>query len=180
VSYRERRGRLFEVAHQVGGGFGGFFDFGDAVDGGIGARELVGEDVGVGADDAEKVVESMGDGFHAVGGEVTIAMGVESKFHLISHSEMSLSFLFGMGFEKRGVEQISGELIERQTMRGAGLLSLFVEILDRGVKESEDRNGGVFGANFLDDAQTLEAPSMKINGEGIPIALGEDAKQIRG
>lgn len=91
---------------------------------------------------------------------------------------MSLSFVFGMRSEDRGVQQFSGELIERKTLRRAGLLRLLIQILDGGIKESEDRNGGVFGADFLDDAQALEAPGMEINGQGIPTAGGQYAKEI--
>jgi len=63
-------------------------------------------------------------------------------------------------------------------MRGAGLLSLLVQVLYGGIKQSEDGNGRIFGANFLDDTQALKAPGMKINGQGVPVASGQQAIEI--
>jgi len=95
---------LLETAHEVGRGFGGFFDFGDAMGGGIGVAQVIGENVGVGADDTEKVVESVGDRFHATGGERSIVAGVAgSEIHRRTLSEMRLSFICGMGSEERDV-----------------------------------------------------------------------------
>jgi len=94
----EQRG-LFEVAHEVGGGFGGFFDFGDTMGRGLGVLQAIGEDVGVGADYAEKIVEGVGDGIDAIGGEAFIVARVDDGFHLGTLSEMSLSFVFGVGGE---------------------------------------------------------------------------------
>jgi len=54
----------FEEADQVGGGFGGFFDLGDAAGGVVGGVELIEEDVGIGVDDAEEIVDGVGDGIH--------------------------------------------------------------------------------------------------------------------
>jgi len=51
----------FEEADEVGGGFGGFFDLGDAAGGVVGGVELIGEDVGVGVDDAKEIVDGVRD-----------------------------------------------------------------------------------------------------------------------
>jgi len=51
------------------------------------------------------------------------------------------------------VKQVCRELIERQAMGGAGLLSLFVQILDGGIEERQDGNSRVFCANLLNDAR---------------------------
>ncbi len=167
------RRKLLEVAHEVGGGFGGFFDLGDIVGGGMGVGQAIGKEVGIGADHTEKIVEGVGDRFEAIGREAFIIARVDNKFHLRSLSEMRLSFVIGMGGDERGVEHVSGELIEREAMRGAGLLSLFVQILYGGIEQREDRDGRIFGANLLDDMQAVEAPGMKIDGQGIPAAVGQ-------
>jgi len=65
----------FEEAHQVGGGFGGFFDLGDAASGVVGGVELIEEDVGVGVDDAEEIVDGVGDGVN-FGDGATINRGL--------------------------------------------------------------------------------------------------------
>ena len=53
---------LFEVAHQGGGGVGGFFDFVEGARVGVWvSSELVREKIGVGGNDAEEIVESVGD-----------------------------------------------------------------------------------------------------------------------
>jgi len=42
---------------------------GETTSGVVGGVELVGEDVGVGVDDAEEIVDGVGDGVELVGGE---------------------------------------------------------------------------------------------------------------
>jgi len=70
------------VTHEFGGGFGGFFDFGDTMGGGIGAVQAIGEDISIGTDHAEKIVEGVGDSVHAMGGKAFIAAGVAgSEIH---------------------------------------------------------------------------------------------------
>jgi len=91
---------------------------------------------------------------------------------------MSLSFVFGVGGEERGVKHVGGQLIEREAMRGASLMGLFVQILYGGIEQSEDRDGRIFGANLLNDTQALVAPGMKIDGQGIPASGGEQTKEL--
>src|SRR5208283_1823832 len=124
------------------------------------------------------IVEGVRDRSNAIGGKALIVARVDSKFHRGSLSEMSLSFVFGMGGEERGVKHVGGQLTEREAMRGAGLLSLFVQIFYGGIEQREDGNGREVGANFLDDTQALEAPGMEINGQGVPAAGGQQAMEI--
>lgn len=70
------------MAHQGGGGLGGFFDFAEAARAWGGVFELVGEDVGVGGDHAEKIVESVGDDLIFGRRENGGAGGIESERHL--------------------------------------------------------------------------------------------------
>lgn len=67
---------LLDMAHEVGGGFGGFFDFVDTMRGGMGAVQAIGEDISVGTDHAKKIVEGVGDSVQAMGGQGFIATGV--------------------------------------------------------------------------------------------------------
>src|SRR5271157_570233 len=146
--------------------------------GGIGLRQAVGEEVGVGADHTEKIVEGVRDRSNAIGWKGFIVAGIDGQFRLGTLSEMSLTFNFGMGGEERSVEHVSGELIERKAVRGTRLLSLFVQIFYGGIEQREDGNGRVVRTNFLDDTQALEAPGMKINGQGVPAAGCQQAMEI--
>ena len=104
----KKREALFEAAHEVGGGFGGLFDFGDTMGGGMGVVHVIGKDVGVGTDHTEEIVEGVGDRSNAIGGKTGIVARVESEIHLGALSEMSLRLVFGMGGEERGVERVCG------------------------------------------------------------------------
>ncbi len=103
---------LFQVAHQGGGGFGGFFDFEQGTGFGGGAVESIGEDVGVGGDHAEKIVEGVSDDLVFGEGEGDAVGIVEGENHLWALLEDEV----GIGVRQDGndgtVKGIGGELIE--------------------------------------------------------------------
>jgi len=63
-------------------------------------------------------------------------------------------------------------------MRGARLASFIFQIFYGRIEQGEDRNGGVVGTDFLDDAQALEAPGMKIDGQGVPASGGKETIEL--
>jgi len=152
------------------------------VDGGIGVVEAIGEDVSVGTDYAQKIVEGMGDCVQATVGEAFLAVRVAGSEMQKRRAriEMSLGLVFGTDGEERGMKQLSGEVIERKAMRRARLESFAVQILYRRIEQSKDGNGRKLITNFLDDAKALEAPGMKIDGEGIPAPGGEETIKLTG
>src|SRR5215468_1443372 len=60
--------RLFELPHQVGGGLGGFFYFGEAALAGRGTRHMIGEKIGICGDDTKQIVQCVRDGLGARAG----------------------------------------------------------------------------------------------------------------
>lgn len=112
---------LLQVAHEGGGGFGGFFDFEQGTGFGGGTVEAVGEDIGVGGDHAEKVVEGVSDDLVLGKGEGDTFGIIEGQNHLRGFLEDEV----GIGVRQDGndgtVEGVGGELIEREaTGRAAG------------------------------------------------------------
>lgn len=58
---RQSGSTSFELAHENGGGLGGLLNFLEGVAVRAGGSEVVGEKIGVSGDDAEEIVESVGD-----------------------------------------------------------------------------------------------------------------------
>ena len=77
-------------AHQVSGGFGGFFDLGDAAHCVVSSVELVGEDVGIGVDHAEEIVDGVGDGVEFAG-----LKAIHAGSYWIKRKGHGRTFLFG-------------------------------------------------------------------------------------
>ena len=168
---------LLEVAHEGGGGFGGFFDFEQGTGFGGGAVESVGEDVGVGGDHAEKVIEGVSDDLVLGKGEGDAVGIVEGENHLGALLEDEV----GIGVRQDGndstVEGVGGELIERDATGSATGGGLGVEFGDgRGV-ESDDREGWVFGANFLNIVKALKIPGVDVDDDGFPTAESESVEE---
>ena len=58
------------------------------------------------------------------------------------------------------------------------MLGLFVQIFYGRIEQRKYGNGRIFGTNFLDNAQALKTPGMKIDGQGVPLAGGEETKEL--
>jgi len=104
---------LFQVAHQGGGGTGGFFDFGKRVDVGTGGAEFVGENIGVGGDDAEEIVEGVSDDLIFGEGDGHAVGVVEGKLHLRTFLKNELGLGVAEGRSHSGIQRIGSELVER-------------------------------------------------------------------
>jgi len=87
--------KLFELAHEVGGGFGGFLDFGETVDARAGAVEILGEDIGIGGDDTKEIIQGMGDDLGFGGRQGRRVGDIEGQLHRCSLSGMGLGLLLG-------------------------------------------------------------------------------------
>src|SRR5271165_5406780 len=91
-----------------------------------------------------------------------------------AHSEMSLRLVFGTGGEERGMKHLNGEVVERKAMRRARLESFIVQIFYGRIEKRKNGDGRKLVTNFLDYAKALEAPGVKIDGEGVPASRGEE------
>ncbi len=104
---------LFQVAHQGGGGTGGFFDFGERMNVGAGGAEFVGENIGVGGDDAEQIVEGVSDDLIFGEGDGHAIGVVEGKLHLRTFLKNGLGLGVGEGRSHSGIKGFGSELVER-------------------------------------------------------------------
>lgn len=129
----------FQVADQVGGGFGGFFDFVDAVSGEAGTGEMVGENVGVGVNHTKQIVDGMGNDFGArrrmdgVWQEVEAEIGVGAKW--------GRSFSVADEGKNGLIQDFGGEVVQGKATGCAGLESEsgeIDEVLSGRVQEDED------------------------------------------
>ena len=164
---------LLQVAHEGGGGAGGFFDFREGTDFERGLAEFVGQQVGVGGDDAEEIAEGVGN--HLILGEGdghTIGFGGRRR-HLRAFLEKELRSAVRENGSDRLVEGIGGELIEGEATGSAGGGGFGVEMGDGAGVKRDDREGGIFGADFFDVAEALEIPGVDVNYKRVPPADGE-------
>ena len=166
------------MAHQGGGGLGGSFDFGQIAGARAGRDELVGEDVGVGGDDAEKIVQGVGDDLILGGREHGEIGNAERGKHLRSLSKMRLGLVFHQARGRGGVKRVRGRTIEGEAARGAAGESFRVEFREDGRIEGEDGESGVLGANFFDVVKALEIPGVDIESDGVPTFSGESLEKI--
>jgi len=164
---------LFQVAHEGGSRAGGFFDFGEGTDFEGGVAEFVGEQVGVGGDDAEEIVEGVGN--HLILGEGDgHSIGFRGRRrHVRALLKKELRFVVRENRSDRLVEGIGGELIEGEAAGCAGGGGLGVEMRDGAGVERDDGECGIFGADFFDVAESLEIPGVDVNDERVPPAGGE-------
>jgi len=139
---------------------------------------VVGEKVGVGGDDAEKIVEGVGDELIFGGREGGRVGSVQGELDLGSLSKMRFGFIFHEARGNGRVERVSGKGIEREAARGAGSAGLGIEIGDRGRIEGEDGESGVLRADFFDELKALEIPGMDVESDGVPMAGGEFLEEI--
>jgi hypothetical protein len=168
------------VAHKGSGGLGGLFDFEKGADFRTGGGETVGEEVGVGGDDAEKIVERVGDDliFGESKGDGNAVGIVERKLHLRTF----LKQISGLGIGKGGgdgtVKGVGGEFVESDAAGSAGGDGLLIEIGNGAGVESDDGEGRIFGANFFDVVETLEIPGVNVDDEGMPAANGKRMEKV--
>lgn len=136
------------------------------------------ENVRVGGDDAEKVVERVGNDLGLVRSDSGAVRDVERKLHLRGLSKMTIGFVIRKTGKNRRVEGFGGERLEGQTTRSAYFLGFELEFGHLGGVESEDRESGVFGADFVDIVKALKVPSVNVKNHGVPEAAGQDKKEL--
>ena len=170
--------RSSEQAHEVGGGFGGLFDFDKAADSGASAVDVRVEHVGVGGDDAEKIVEGVGNdlGLVRIGGGVI--RGMESVANGRSFSKVDFGFAVRDARKNGRVEGFRSESVNRDTAGSANLFGFNVEVADGIGVKSEYGKRRIFGANLFDVVEALEVPSVNIEDGGVPLAASQNEQKL--
>jgi len=70
------------------------------------------------------------------------------------------------------------ELVEGDATGGAACGGFGVEFGDGAREERDDRQGGIFGADFFDVVQALEVPGMDVDCDSLPAAESEGLEEI--
>ncbi len=162
---------------------GGFLDFGKrakiGADAGTGrVAELVGEKVGIGGDDAEKIVERVGDDLIFGEGHGDAFGILQWKIHLLAFLENELGLGVCEHGSDSGAKRFGGKPIEGDATGRAGGSGLFLEIGKIAGKDREDGESRIFRTNFFDEVQALKIPGVNIDGEGVPTSGSERVEKF--
>lgn len=168
-----------ELTHESGRGLGCFFDFEEGMGVRTGSSEVVRQDIGIGGNNAQEIVESVGDdlglGRRKRGG----VRDIEGELHLRSLSKMRMGLIFHQDSGHRIVKRDGGEEGEGEAAGGTTSEGFGVQFRDRGGINGQDGEGRIFGANFLDVVEALEIPGVDVDNNGMPAAIGKRLEKIR-
>jgi len=142
-----------------------------------GVAEFVGEQVGVGGNDAEEIVEGVGN--HLILGEGDgHPIGFAGRLrHLRAFLEKELRLAVRENRSDRLVEGFGGELIKSEAAGSTGGGGFGVEMGDGAGVKRDDGEGGIFGADFFDVAEALEIPGVDVDDERVPPSDGEGLEE---
>jgi len=166
------------VAHQVGGGLGGFLDLGKAVLAVGGVVNVLGKKVGVGGNHAKKIVKGVRNCLGAADARFRRIGKAKGGGHGGVLSGMRIGMQVCHGFEDGRQKGIGIERLERDAMRSTDIARFSSEIVHgRGI-DGEDGKEWILGAELIDVMESLEIPGMNIESNGMPTATGENQKQF--
>lgn len=175
---RHRAPKLLQEAHQIGGGFCGSLDFGEAANAGTRVTDMLLEHIRVRGDNAEKIIESVRYGLSLVGTGGSAIGEIERELHLRGLSKMTVGFVIGETGEDRGVKIFGRKGLEGDTARSPDFFGFRIEFVHPGGIEGKNGKRGILGANLINIVEALKVPGVNVQHDGVPLASGQNEKQL--